>query len=258
MKERIETFNVGERPTMSVNLASGQVAVRNGPDGFVEVKVVGKRAEEFTIDQTGDSIRVGLAARGFASSSHRVHIVAPESVSLTIACASADVHVERARDLDTRLASGDVKVEELSGDLTHKSASGDITVGTVWGKISTTTASGDVRIASAEGSCACTSVSGDIGVETAKGDVTAKAVSGDLKVVHLDGSRFSGKTTSGDIKVSVPKGSILDVDLLSRSGRCTIPDSGDDSSGPEGAVVDIVCKSMSGDIAIRTTQDFRQ
>lgn len=252
MKERTESFTIGDRPTVDVALPSGSVTVRNGADGNLEIRVSGRRADEFTIDQTGDAILVRLPARGFASASHRVQIVAPEQVSLNIAGGSADVTVEQARDLSVRLGSGDVKVASLSGDLTHKSASGDIVVGTVSGTVTTASASGDVKISLAEDACECAAVSGDIVIDTAKGDVSARAVSGDVRVGLFEGSQFVGKTTSGDIRATVPKGCILDVDLLTRSGRCSVPEGV--GGGSDGPVVDILCKSMSGDVDIRTTK----
>jgi len=253
MNERKETFTVGERPTLSVDVPSGQITVQNGPTGVVEVTVDGKRADEFTINQVGDSISVSLQARGFIGSSQRIGILAPTSIRVDISCASADVIVDQAAQLDVRLASGDVRAEHISGDLSHKSASGDLLVGTVAGRATSATTSGDVSIELAESDCELTTVSGDIAVKTAMGDFSAKSVSGDLRVIRFAGSRFDGKTTSGDIKISVPKGSVLDVDLLSLSGRCSVPESSGESSN--GALVDIVCKSVSGDVVIRTRKD---
>lgn len=250
MTDRKEVFEVGDRSQITVNFPSGRLAVRTGPDRVVEVTVASRRSDEFVISQVGTSITVRYEGRGImVGGSHQIDIVAPASSRLEVSSASADIDVERAGELEVRLASGDVRVQHVDGDLSVKTASGDAMIGAVSGRMSVASASGDVSVQLATGDCTCTTVSGDIDFELATNDVVAKSVSGDVTVKAYEGSRFNGKTLSGDIELYVPKGRILDVDLVSRSGRCRVPDGGGEFEG-ERKLVDVVCKSVSGDIKI--------
>lgn len=252
MSDRREVFQITGRPQISVGFPSGRLSVRNGADDVVEVVVTGRRSDEFEIGQVGSTVTVRYEGRGVAGGSHHVDLVVPSSSRLDMSGASVDVEVDRVGELEVRLASGDVRASEVDGDVSLKTASGDANIGKVTGRISVASASGDVSVERAEGDCTLTTVSGDIDIQVASHDLITKSVSGDVKVAQFDGSRFSSKTMSGDVSVTVPRGRVLDVDLISRSGRCKVPEGGSSPFEGERKHVDITCKSVSGDIKIGT------
>ncbi|MDH5503880.1 MAG: DUF4097 domain-containing protein [Acidimicrobiia bacterium] len=252
MSDRRELFQITGRPQISVAFPSGRLSVRTGGDDAVEVTVTGRRADEFEIGQVGSTISVRYEGRGIAGGSHHVDLVVPSSTRLDMAGASVDVDVERVDELEVRLASGDIRAGEVDGDVSLKTASGDANLGKVTGRISVASASGDVIVERAEGDCSLTTVSGDIDIQIALHDLITKSVSGDVKVAQFDGSRFSSKTMSGDVSVTVPRGRIIDIDLISRSGRCKVPEEASSPFEGERKHVDITCKSVSGDIKIGT------
>lgn len=251
MSDRRELFQIAGRSQISVAFPSGRLSVRTGGDDVVEVMVTGRRADEFEIGQVGSTITVRYEGRGIAGGSHHVDLVVPSSSRLDMSGASVDVDVEHIGELDVRLASGDIRAGEVDGDVSLKTASGDANIGKVTGRLSVASASGDVSVERAEGDCTLTTVSGDIDIQIASHDLITKSVSGDVKVVQFEGSRFSSKTMSGDVSVTIPRGRIIDIDLISRSGRCKVPEGGSPFEG-ERKHVDITCKSVSGDIKIGT------
>lgn len=251
MTERRELFQVAERAQISVAFPLGRLSVRTGGDDVVEVMISGRRVDEFEVGNMGSVVTVRFEGRGVAGGSHHVDLVVPSSSLLDVSGGSVDVEVDRVGGLDVRVASGDIRAGQVDGDVSLKTASGDTNIGKVSGRLSVASASGDVRVERAEGDCTLTTVSGDIDIQIASHDLITKSVSGDVKVVQFGGSRFSSKTMSGDVSVTVPRGRIIDVDLLSRSGRCKVPEGGSPYEG-ERKDVDITCKSVSGDIKIGT------
>ncbi len=253
MSDRREVFEVIGRSQIVVSFPSGRLSVQTGDADLVEVMITGRRSSEFEIAQVGSTITVRFEGRGIASGSHQVDLIVPSSTRLDMAGASVDVDVERIGELDVRLASGDIRASQVDGDVSLKTASGDANIGKVSGRLSVASASGDVTVGRAEGDSTVSTVSGDIDIQIASHDLITKSVSGDVKVVQFDGSRFSSKTMSGNVSVTVPRGRILDVDLLSRSGNCKVPEGGSPFEG-ERKHVDITCKSVSGDIKIGTSE----
>lgn len=252
MSHRHESFTVDESPRIVVGFSSGRLAVQAGEVGTVDVSIHGRRADEFTINQVGNTINVRLESRGMGAGSHQVGLVVPESTRLEVSSASGDIEVDRLADLTVQVASGDVHAKLVTGDLTVKSASGDIVVGRCGGRLAIASASGDVEVSEAGADVNCTTVSGDVDIDTLAGSASMKSVSGDVTIDRFEGPRFTGKTMSGDVEVGVPSGRILDIDLVTRSGRTRLPTGSGSSGDVDKKVVDIVCKSVSGDITIET------
>ena len=250
MTDRQETFTVSAAADLNISLPSGKVAIRNGAADTIDVSISGRRADEFEVSNVGNSVSVRLDGRGFGSASHHLEIAVPTDCRVDISSASADCDVQTVAQLDVRIASGDVRVTRVDGDMAIKSASGDVTVGEVVGRASVASASGDVNISTAKGDCSFNSASGDIDVRVVEGDFEGKSASGDLTVNRFVGSRFVAKTMSGDIEVSVPKGTILDVDMYTMSGRVRLPEPGNAVIDGERPLVDVACKSVSGDMKV--------
>jgi hypothetical protein len=100
-------------------------------------------------------------------------------------------------------ASGDISVEDVTGQVSVRSASGNVAVRRVVGQLTASTASGDVEVEQ---------VTGPISAKSSSGNVTAR----------LDQLDASGElvftTASGDVRVQVPASLNADVDVHTVSG----------------------------------------
>jgi DUF4097 and DUF4098 domain-containing protein YvlB len=119
----------------------------------------------------------------------------------------------------------------------------------------------DVSAKTSSGNIDLTGINGAVSLETTSGNVTASVVSGcdinvtsgNIDVTLKPDSRFTGatlKTTSGNIKVYVPRGFAADLYLKTTSGDIHTP--GNDHSrlnGGDSSVV-ITCTATSGNIRI--------
>lgn len=108
--------------------------------------------------------------------------------------------------LGLNTASGDVRVDDLTGELTVNTASGDSTLSRIIGEITVNTASGDLTINRAVGRITGRSASGDVRIEaSALSSLGFQTASGDLQLdAALTGEGpYRIKTASGDSNLAV-------------------------------------------------------
>ena len=253
MSVRSESFEVGTRPRIEVRTSSGRILVDRHDDGGVEVKIDGKNADNFTIEQYGDAISIRQASeRGLSSGSHRVSLRVPHDAEIDVSVASADVEVvSTIGDLRVAAASGDVSARKIERDLTFKAASGDIDAEEVAGRVQITTASGDVDLRTIGRHCTVSTASGDIEIGSASGDIRVKTASGDVRVDRFFGGEVDCKTVSGDLNAAIPSGRRVEVDLQTMTGSVNLPKGRRDASDSvDGDAVSIRFRSVSGDIRL--------
>ena len=246
---RHETFDVGGRPRIEVSLPSGDIVFLPGESGKVEVDVEGRNAEDLAIEQRGGRILLrtpdGLGSRW---ESFDVTVRTPAGAEVDVRAASADVDVQVALgSLGARLASGDIRVGEIEGDATLESASGDVELGEVGGNLDVSTASGDVQLGRAGGRVVVHTASGRARLGNVLAALSASTQSGDLEVKHYEGGDLECSSTSGDVRIGLPPGLTLDVDLNTVSGdiRSDFP-----PENGEGATARLRVKTISGDIVL--------
>ena len=217
---RREVFEVGERPTIGLNLPSGEATFLPGDPGAVEVLVEGHQADEFVVEEVEG--RISLRTPDSMRSrwdSFDVTVRTPPGADVEVRAASADVGARvELGSLDVEVASGDLRVGDVTGDVAVRSASGDVEIGTVGGDLAVNTASGDVRLREARGRAELSTASGGVRVESALAALAAFTQSGDLDVGRYEGGDLECGSTSGDVGIGLPPGRALDVDLNSISG----------------------------------------
>jgi Putative adhesin len=159
-----------------------------------------------------------------------VTVEVPTGSSCLVHTASADVRCTgELSALDVRTASGDVSAERVTGVARVSTASGDVYVGEA--------AEADLE-----------SASGDVGLGQVSGPVRASTASGDVRIDAASGSRTEAKSTSGDIRVAVPPGIgvYLDVSTLSGTARSDLQPA--EESG--GSDMTLSCRTLSGDVLV--------
>ncbi|NOY54755.1 MAG: DUF4097 domain-containing protein [Actinobacteria bacterium] len=255
MSARHESFDVGERPRISIRLGSGSVRVISGEAGRIDVDVRGRSADSVIIDQAGELVSVRQEQGRFVRGSLEVTFSVPSGAGVVASLASADLDVGAPlEDLNISAASGDLRVGTVRREVLVKTASGDVEIATIEGKSKLDTASGDIRIRTVHGDATINTASGDIDIDEARGDLVLRSISGDISVARYLGSDIVASTVSGDTTVRIPPGRSVDVDLRSLSGRIKLPSSpGPGQVGGDKIRVRIRCKSVSGDFELATS-----
>lgn len=261
---RRESFEVGGRPTVELNLPSGTARFLSGEPGVVEVLVEGRNADEFVVEEVGG--RISLRTPGRLRSrwdSFDVTILTPAGTDVEVRAASADVEARvELGSLEVEVASGDLRVGDVSGDAAVRSASGDLEIGTVGGDLVVNTASGDIALREAKGRARLNTASGGARVGAAHAATVASTQSGDVEIGRYEGEDLECGSTSGDVKIGLPPGRALDVDIDSISGdiRSDFPTEANAPSGPlsdanpptedPATTARLRVKTVSGDVAL--------
>ncbi len=194
-------------------------------------------------------------ARNGWKSSFTVHVTAPLNSGIRIQSQSADVSVTgRAERLEARTASGEVRVDDVTGHSVVQTASGDIQVRSS-GSCDLRSASGEIRARAVTGEAVAHSTSGDVELDATGGNVNARTVSGEIRVLDLTAGRVELTTVSGDVEIGLHTGSLAAVDLSTVSGRTDtdlpVSDAAPAEQDDDAPRLELKVKTTSGDIRIR-------
>lgn len=214
------------------------------------MQVTGPRADEFVIEQTeGRVVLHPPEGPGGRWGSFDVTVRLGEGAELDARTASADVDVSvGVRSLRANLASGDLRAGEVAGDVDLKSASGDLRIESVRGRLDLSAASGDVWIGALEGPGTINTASGDVRIERADDSLTLRTASGNVTVERFDGDSLEAKAISGDLRVGLPSGRTVQLDLATLAGDIQHGfESGEEAAGP---TVRLAARTVSGNIRL--------
>jgi DUF4097 and DUF4098 domain-containing protein YvlB len=180
----------------------------------------------------------------------KIEIHAPIDSDVRVSVASATVSCKgRYHAVVVRTASGDVQIDNATGDLKIQTASGDVHINDIGGKFSGKTASGDIAANDVAGPTTLRSTSGNIDIASVRTDVRLKSASGVLKIGSSHTGVISANSTSGKVSVGVLPGTGVWLDLDSVSG--SINNRLDTSSSEsDSAELTIQARTTSGDIDI--------
>ncbi len=261
------SYAVSRPVHVDVRLPAGQLDVDLLPSGtsarvlLEPMAVSGKQLEraqaaidETTIALEGGRLRVHVPDMRHSAEIHMT-IAVPDLSGLEAKTASADVTVTGGAlsDLDVKSASGDVQSAEVAGRACFATTSGDLSCATVGGDVQVATASGDVRLGTVHGYLRWKTASGDLRVDSlgpSSGGAELRSASGDVAIGNASSGEVSASTVSGDVRLGVAPGvgAWLDIATLSGDTRCDLPH---EPEGRNAASLVIVCRTVSGDVAIR-------
>ncbi len=147
----------------------------------------------------------------------------PSGASVEVKSVSGDLGLESLGGaVKARVVSGSVVLRKAAAGADLTTVSGDMAVEDVTGNVYLKTVSGDIIAARVKGSIEAESVSGGIEMREVSGaaGVNAKTLSGD--VVYLGrletGGRYSLKSHSGDVRMSLPADAAFSFDAETFSG----------------------------------------
>lgn len=249
-----QRFDVGDRPLVDVRLPAGTVTVVGGAPGAVEVRLESREPERFVVEQVGDRILVRTVERPFGRwLVADVRVSVPPATAIEVRGASTDVTVDTAvQSLRSDLASGQVRARDVAGDVRVRSASGDFQADSVGGRLEAVTAAGEVRVLHVAGAASVTTASGQIALGRVDRDLSARSASGEVEVSHFAGSALDVTTISGAVRVQLPPGQLVDLDLGSLSGDVSHTFAPDGLDG--GGQVRVRVKTVSGDIRLASVR----
>ena len=195
---------------------------------------------------------------------------------------SGDVNVLKvvAEHVDISTVSGELSVQEVTGDVKFSTTSGDIAAQKITGNMKLSTTSGEIRVTQGQGDCEAGSVSGDVELSALQGNFDISTTSGAVSVYENVGgggvSTVSGdirlefdalqtaldiSSTSGEVQITLPEGTAVDFDASSTSGeintffdQClSFNKKGNKASGTygSGAMLRVEVDTTSGDIEVR-------
>jgi hypothetical protein len=263
-----KTFEVTGPVELDVRIESGTIDVDPTLDGRVEIELIGSDEESqrlieqarIELHERGDRAGVLVEVprkRGFSFSlgfnrGIECRIRCPHDSGLDVRSKSADVIARGTLGgLNVATASGDVEADCISGGLSVKSASADVSAHVVGGGVSVQSASGDVDIDLAQGPVSVASASGDLTIGDAHDAVQVNTVSGDVDLGAVVRGNVSAQSVSGDISISVRRGTRVHLDCTTVSGDTTSElELSSDAPTSEGPLVELRARSVSGDISI--------
>jgi DUF4097 and DUF4098 domain-containing protein YvlB len=178
-----------------------------------------------------------LFMRSLRSGDLDVTLTLPEGSSIDVITGSGDTVTRGAlADIDVTTGSGDVKVGDTVNSVDVKTGSGDVVTGHIIENFECRCASGDVRCDGAAATTDIHTASGDVVVMAERsGAISIRAVSGDVRINVRPGLVIdvNGTTVSGDMGSAIP----LDSDV-------------GEVEGDESEIVSINVVTVSGDFRI--------
>ncbi|MEM6784948.1 MAG: DUF4097 family beta strand repeat-containing protein [Bacteroidota bacterium] len=218
-----ETFDASAIDDLFVDLSSEDViveAIRGSGDARVTIAGRGRDADEVFEQKRYSAAMQGDRLVVRSNPERRMFNWGSWNANFTVV-----ISVPIDTDAVVDLSSGDVRIDELSGDrLVVDLSSGDVTLGTITAEeIVVDSSSGDLdaeRLEADEITLDCSS--GDYTIRTAIARrLSYDASSGDLEVREADIGEFIGDTSSGDLEVGGILGSAR-VDMSSGSAELGI------------------------------------
>lgn len=243
-------FEVGATGRFEIDIAAGEVRMRNGSPGVLEVTVEANDASQIEVSQIGDTVSV-RKPWGWSGRRRQVVVTAevPAGTEVTVSSASANIRLEGTYGT-TRLhtVSGDIDVGDIErGEV--DSTSGDVQM-RASGSLEASTVSGDITVGHVRGRLKASLTSGDLRADLVDGDADVATMSGDVVIGRCDGDEIALRSVSGDLRLALPAGIRVEPDISTVSGSTSLPRSPAPPSPEPRRRVRLRLRTVSGDIRL--------
>lgn len=225
------TFKVTGIPSVMVKNISGDIEIRSGKTGIVQVTALKDSEDvEMEVEQLGDKIRIETRHRQrkygrFGSRGSINYIIVMPSEA----------------NLEAHNVSGNISASNIIGELLIDSVSGDLELRSLGRRLAAKSVSGNISLSQGQVDAELNTVSGDVTVSDLEGRVGAASVSGSLSVVRVRSPRLTLSTTSGDVVVDAPLLKNGSYNITSHSGSITLTVSKD-------ASFELTARTFSGEL----------
>jgi len=212
------TFTVNGPVELQIKNGSGDITVRQGGSGSVEIRAkiysgngwFGGGADDSKIhalesnppvDQFGNTIRI-KEPEGYRNISIDYEISVPANTRMR-----------------SETGSGDVSVEGINGPAEVETGSGDVKIRDVHGNVQTETGSGDTRLQGIDAErVEIRTGSGDLDLRELRCALQATTGSGDVQAEGRPTGHWRLNTGSGEVKLHLPSDLAFDLEAHSDSG----------------------------------------
>lgn len=260
---RSATVAVGDAEEVKISAGSGQLVVR-GLDGLAEVRVQGRACAEgqeqldriqVATERRGDRILIKSNVLGSSSSSPGswpscagldLEIDVPKSLALVVSHGSGSMELRGVGPLRISDGSGNIRIEDASGDARITDGSGNVIVRGMQGSLVVSDGSGHVSVGEVAGEVEVKDGSGDISIDRVSQDVTVFDGTGEIAVENLDASVTIIDST-GDIAIRQVG---QDVDIVDSSGDVSVSDVGGDLTVRHNCSVDVQYSDVKGRVSV--------
>ncbi len=235
----IRELNVDGITKLDVRTAGGFIRVEGKRGSTAEVQVYVRRRGEYfkkgeidldewsiDIEQNGDEIRVVADREGSWNWNSRtpnvsfVVILPPETVSELRTSGGSITMKNLEGNQVARTSGGSINVENITGNTEVKTSGGAIDVKDVSGNVNAGTSGGTITIASIDGNVEARTSGGGIDLSDISGNVNGRTSGGGIRAELSQLAEFVDLSTSGgSIRIKVPEGSGLDLNLRGNSVR---------------------------------------
>ena len=213
------TFKVTGIPSVMVKNISGDIEIRSGKTGIVQVTAL-KDSEDVAmeVEQLGDKIRIETRhlQRKYGRFGSR------GSVNYVIVMPAEG-------NLEAHNVSGNITASSVTGELLIDSVSGDLDLRSLGKRLAAKSVSGSISLSQGQVDAELNTVSGDVTVSDIDGRIGAASVSGNLRVVRVKAPRLALSTTSGEVVVDAPLLKNGSYNITSHSGSIQLTVSKDAS-----------------------------
>jgi hypothetical protein len=215
------SFQVSGPVTLDVTNGSGDIVVREGGSGSVEIHAKIQAGERWgnsdaaearvhqiennpPVEQDGNTIRI--RQNGDHEQWRNISI-------------DYEITAPRETQLSSRTGSGDVTVEGIRGPVQAETGSGDVKMRGLHANVTAQTGSGDTRFEGIEAErVEIKTGSGDVSVRDLHCALVARTGSGDIEAEGQPTGEWRLHTGSGEVKLRLPSDVGFDLDARSSSG----------------------------------------
>ena len=233
-----KTFHVSGPVDLEVLTRSGDVIVRNGPEGSVSIHgkifvgdhwLFGNRHVDVSdieqhppLRQEGSSIRIDYVNAHDISVDYEITV--PAETTIRSRSGSGDQTIEGTHgNIDLQTGSGDIKLSRLAGEIRLQTGSGNVRGREISGPVRGGAGSGDIEVEE--------SGPGDVDLHTGSGNITARGIqgafhaetgSGDITGEGVQTGTWEIRTGSGNVHVRLPAEAAFDANLSTSSGTLDV------------------------------------
>ena len=230
---RTESFSVSGDTDLEVQTSGGSIQVYGTERGEVRVEMyVRKRGKyvdpgeadldewDISINKQGSKVyavaeRKGNRRWGRNSYSISFAVYAPRNTETDLRTSGGSIRLESLAGTQiARTSGGSMRAENIDGDLNLRTSGGTIRIADIQGNIEAKTSGGSIDVGKAIGDVTAHTSGGSITIEGVSGNLSARTSGGSIRAYFDElGDEIDLSTSGGSIRVTVPKGAGLDVDL---------------------------------------------
>jgi hypothetical protein len=181
-----------------------------------------------------------------------VRIQLPSSSHLHGEAGLADLHCSGGLgQCRYKVGSGDITIEQISGDAQLTTGSGTVAVERIGGSATVKNSNGDTWIGEVAGDLRVKAANGKVGVDHAHTAVTAKTANGDIHLDEVFSGAIVAETALGKVDIGVRTGVAAWLDLHTGFGHVQNLLDRSERPGASEQTVEVRARSSCGPITVR-------